>query len=190
MADTVGVTVMFTDLVDSTGIATRLGADEAERLRLTHFTLLRAAIGDHGGVEVKNLGDGFMAAFPSSAAALDAAVAIEHAVFRHGATNPEPLAVRIGIAAGDCTVDADDYFGEPVVIAARLCARADAGEILVPDHLRHLVPRGRFAFTPIGPTDLKGIPEPVVVATLDWEPPDSTAHARVLGVLDRLAGDA
>ena len=132
----VGVTVMFTDLVGSTELAARLGADGADRLRRTHFTLLRKAVENHEGAEVKNLGDGIMAVFPGTVGALDAAIAIEHALHRHGATDPEPLAVRIGIAAGDCTLDGGDYFGEPVVVAARLCAIAAAGEILVPDYLR------------------------------------------------------
>ena len=186
---TVGVTVLFTDLVGSTELATRLGAADAERMRQTHFSLLRSAIVEHGGTEVKNLGDGVMAVFPGTVGALDAAIAIEHSLHHHSATTGEPLTVRIGIAVGDCTRDDDDYFGEPVIIAARLCALAAAGEILVPAYVRHLTPRGAHTFTEGGPRTLKGIPEPVAVATVQWEPPTATAHERVLGLLDRLAED-
>jgi Adenylate and Guanylate cyclase catalytic domain len=59
----VGVTVVFTDLVGSTELSTRVGAAETERLRGIHFGLLRDAVADHDGREVKNLGDGVMAVF-------------------------------------------------------------------------------------------------------------------------------
>jgi len=188
---TVGVTVLFTDLVGSTELSTRLGADAADRLRRTHFALIRPPVEEHCGTEVKNLGDGIMAVFPSSAAALDAAVAIQQALHRHTAVGTrERLEVRIGVAAGDCTPEGDDYFGEAVIIAARLCARAGAGEILVPDYLRHLAPRGRYSFESLGTLALKGIPEAVAAASVRWEPPEANAHARFIGVLDRLADDA
>ncbi|MGZ6964715.1 MAG: adenylate/guanylate cyclase domain-containing protein, partial [Acidimicrobiia bacterium] len=74
MGAAVGVTVMFTDLVGSTELSTRVGAAESDRLRVVHFELLRNALSAHDGREVKNLGDGIMAVFSGSGAALDAAV--------------------------------------------------------------------------------------------------------------------
>ncbi|MFM7225654.1 MAG: adenylate/guanylate cyclase domain-containing protein [Actinomycetota bacterium] len=116
MATTVGVTVLFTDVVGSTELATRLGADGAERVRRSHFALVRGRIAAHGGTEVKNLGDGIMAVFPSSADALDAATAIQQTLARTTGDEPDALAMRIGVAAGDCTAADGDYFGEPVVV--------------------------------------------------------------------------
>ena len=77
----------------------------------------------HGGREVKTLGDGIMAVFAAVGPALDAAVAIQQAVERRNRLDEgPPLSVRIGVATGDCTEEHGDYFGEPVVQAARLCA--------------------------------------------------------------------
>lgn len=189
MTNTVGVTVLFTDIVGSTDLAARLGADAAERSRRSHFALVRGRIAAHGGTEVKNLGDGIMAVFPSSADALDTAIAIQQSLVRSDGLEPDGPTVRIGVAVGDCTPDSGDYFGEPVIVAARLCACAEPGGILVPDHLRHLVPRGRFTLDHLGATELKGLPEPIVVAAVRWEASSETARSRVLGVLDRLADD-
>ena len=73
---TVGtVTVMFTDLVGSTEIRSRVGEDAAEALRTIHDAILTDAITVHDGRVVKHLGDGLMATFASSASAVAAAVA-------------------------------------------------------------------------------------------------------------------
>src|ERR1700693_1240571 len=121
------ISIVFTDLVGSTEMASRLGPDGAELLRQTHFSLLRAALSAHGGVEVKNLGDGLMVTFPSVRAALDGAVAMQQRIEAPNRRGGEPLAVRIGIATGDATAEDGDYFGEPVVEAARLCNAATGG---------------------------------------------------------------
>jgi class 3 adenylate cyclase len=75
MGSTVTVTVLFTDWVDSTALASRLGPDASEQLRQTHYTLLRSAVADAGGNEIKSTGDGVMVAFGSVTDALDCAVA-------------------------------------------------------------------------------------------------------------------
>src|ERR1700740_332563 len=67
------VAVLMTDLVGSTETAARLGPAAAEELRLEHFRLLRGAMQRTGGSEVKSLGDGVMAVFPSASAALSCA---------------------------------------------------------------------------------------------------------------------
>lgn len=171
MASTVGITVLFTDLVGSTALASELGPADAERLRIAHFRLLRAAVDDHGGREVKNLGDGIMAVFPGASAALDAAVAMQQAAHRHNAAaGAVPVAIRTGVATGDCTEDGGDYFGEPVVQAARLCARADGGEILAHAVLRMLVPRDSHDLVDVGDLELKGLPEPVPAVRVGWDP--------------------
>src|SRR5215208_406689 len=74
------VTLMFTDLVDSTGLIERLGDDAAERLTRRHFAILRGAVADTGGRKVKSMGDGVMATFPSALAALDAAARMQRGV--------------------------------------------------------------------------------------------------------------
>src|SRR4051794_38457297 len=171
MGSAVGVSVVFTDLVGSTELSTRVGAAAAEALRQVHFGLLRDALVPHGGREVKNLGDGIMAVFPGVGAALDAAVAMQQAFDWHNATSDgAALLIRVGVATGDCVEEDGDYFGEPVIQAARLCAKAEDGQILAPDVVRVLAPRGRHEFTPIGELDLKGLPEPFAAVEVVWHP--------------------
>ena len=112
MAETIGINVVFTDLVGSTEMSSRLGPEATEELRVVHFGLLRGAVEPAGGVEVKNLGDGLMVVFPSLGSALDGSVAMQQAIERHNATGKEPLGVRVGISTGDATEEDGDYFGD------------------------------------------------------------------------------
>lgn len=182
----VAVSVLFTDLVGSTALATRLGAADAERLRVAHFGLLGTAVQEHGGREVKNLGDGIMAVFPGTANAVEAAITMQQAVHRHNAADPDlPLDVRIGVATGDCVEQDGDYFGEPVVQAARLCAAADGGQILTTAVVGLLVPRGQFDFEDVGDLELKGLPEPTPGLAVRWAPAEA-AQADDVPLQDRL----
>ncbi len=136
-----------------------------------HDRLLTEAIAAHRGTVVKSTGDGIMATFSGAADAVSAAVAMQQAVEAHGRRSPgAPLAVRIGISLGDVTWEGNDCFGVPVIEAARLCATAEGGQILVADLVR-LTARGRggHRFTPIGPVVLKGLSEPVVAWAVAWE---------------------
>jgi len=167
---TATVTVVFTDLVGSTELLSRVGESVAEELRREHFTLLRAAVSDAGGREVKNLGDGLMVAFDGVTAALACAVAMQQALAARPAS-AEPLSIRVGIAVGEADVEDGDYFGLPVVEAARLCARAEGGEILTTAFVRMMArSRGGFEMEPIGELELKGLAEPVEAWRVRWEP--------------------
>jgi class 3 adenylate cyclase/tetratricopeptide (TPR) repeat protein len=183
---TIGVNVVFTDLVGSTELSSRLGPDATEALRVVHFGLLRGAAEPLGGVEVKNLGDGLMLVFPSLGAALDASVAMQQAIERHNSNGKEELGIRVGIATGDATEEDGDYFGEPVVEAARLCAHCEAGQIIVSQLTSMLARTSGHTFEPVGELALRGVPEPVPAMTVEWEP------AQILGAVpipDRLVPD-
>ena len=91
VTELVGIHVVFTDLVGSTEMSSRLGPEATEELRLVHFGLLRGAMEAHGGREVKNLGDGLMIVYPSLGAALDGSVAMQQAIERHNSSGKEPL---------------------------------------------------------------------------------------------------
>src|SRR5262245_31608827 len=161
MTSSVTATFVFTDLVDSTATAARLGPGAAEELRQTHFRLLRGAVSASGGTEVKNLGDGLMVMYSSPSRALAGAVGMQQAIEHHNRSGGQPLGVRVGIGVGEAVEEDGDYFGDPVVEAARLCAEAEGGQILAADVVRALV--GRHAtqtFVDIGARELKGIPEP------------------------------
>jgi class 3 adenylate cyclase/tetratricopeptide (TPR) repeat protein len=164
-------TILVTDVVGSTAVRAALGEEEAERHRRAHDAMLAAAIERHGGEVVKGLGDGALARFAGAADAVAAAVAIQRgAVDLSRRSAGRPMEIRIGISAGDVSVEDGDCFGTPVIEASRLCAAARGGQILAA-HLVQLLSRGRggHAFTAVGELELKGLPEPVPVAEVGWE---------------------
>ncbi len=166
------VTLLFTDLVGSTALLSELGDDRGEQLRRIHFGLLRDVASAHSGEEVKNLGDGLMVAFPSVVNAVGCAVGIQQAVHRHNTREgDERLQVRVGLHVGEPIRDEGDYFGTPVVIAKRLCDKANAGQVLASELVRGLVgSRGDFDFHACGALELKGITEPLPAVEVGWEP--------------------
>jgi tetratricopeptide (TPR) repeat protein len=128
---------------------------------------------------VKNLGDGILAMFDSASDAVSAAVAVQQAAYAHARAHPDqPLDIRIGLSGGDVTVEDGDCFGTPVIEASRLCAAATGGQILAAELVRLLARgRGGHVFTAGGERELKGLPEPVPVAIVGWEPPELTTAA-------------
>jgi class 3 adenylate cyclase/tetratricopeptide (TPR) repeat protein len=170
-------TVLFTDLVGSTELRTRLGEEAADVLRRTHDRLLSDAVGAHNGTVIKSLGDGVMASFASAADAVAAAVAIQQAIDAHNRhARAQSLVVRVGISVGDVSWEDGDCFGLPVNEAARLCGVAEGGQILVAELVRMLARgRGSQRYTSVGELHLKGLPEPLAACTVAWEPlPDDT----------------
>ncbi len=168
MGTPVTISTLFSDLVDSTAIATRLGPVAAESHRQRHFDLLRSAIADHGGTEVKSTGDGVMVVFASTTAAVACAVAMQRAAAAHNRGDGEMIVLRIGVSHGEADEESHDYYGPPVVEAARLCAAAGHAEILV-SSLVHLLaaPRSDHRFESAGTLELKGLP-PTEAHRVDW----------------------
>jgi class 3 adenylate cyclase/tetratricopeptide (TPR) repeat protein len=164
-------TILVTDLVASTELRAQLGEEQAERLRRLHDRLLRTSVETHGGMVVKGLGDGVLASFSEASGALAAAVAIQQAADAHTRRHPDlPLVLRVGLSAGDVTVEDDDCFGTPVIEATRLCGVAEAGRILTADLVRLLARgRGGHQFSAVGELELKGLAEPVATVELRWE---------------------
>ena len=158
-------TILFTDVVGSTLLRSRLGEDEADRV----FRGLERSFADvvtaQAGRVVKTGGDGIMAAFDSSTDAVRAAVALQQRASRDF---PE-LRVRVGAAAGDVSWEDGDCFGMPVVTAARLQARAEGGQILVTAIVRGLAgDRSGMTFRALGVMDLAGVPHPVDAFEVGW----------------------
>ena len=190
--------IVVTDLVASTEHRVRLGEERAEELRRAHDRELVEIIADAGGTVVKGLGDGVLASFDSAAEALSAAVAAQRRI--GPALTPlagEPVEVRVGVSAGDVTVEGGDCFGTPVVEASRLCAGAQPGEVLVADVVVTLARgRGGHTFEAVGPLALKGLPDAVIAhrvvvdhaATGPQRPPDGLRY-QVLGGLAVLGAD-
>lgn len=173
------VTILFTDLVDSSALRVRLGDDETERRRRDHFRLLRESVRAHRGVEVKTLGDGMMAAFSSALDALECAVTAQRAVHRGNLALDEPdrLLLSAGLDAGEAIREGDDYFGTSVVLAQRLSDAACRGQVLVSDLVRRLIgSRGAHTFRLVEPVAAKGFAEPVMAWEVLWEPGATAEH--------------
>lgn len=184
------VTLLFTDLVGSTELLARAGDDEAQRVLRAHRRVLGEAVAAHGGHEVKWLGDGLMVAFPSAAEAVGCAIEMQQ--MAQYPVEGEQLAIRVGLSAGEALRDAEDYFGTSVVVAKRLCDRADGGQVLSTATVAGLLAgRAGFRFVELGKLNLKGIPEPVAACEVRYETAPSAATGpapRVVGRDRELAG--
>jgi WD40 repeat protein/class 3 adenylate cyclase/energy-coupling factor transporter ATP-binding protein EcfA2 len=171
------VTFFFADQAGSTVQLERLGDAGAKGVRQALIDMLRQAAEDHHGQVVDHTGDGLMICFDSAVDAVDCGVVVQQQAARHNARHPDThaLGVRVGIHTGEPLVnDEGRYFGVPVVVAARLCAAAEGGQVLVSDVTRALVaPRRAHGFTALGERALKGIAEPVPVAAVDWAPEET-----------------
>ncbi len=171
------LTVMFCDLVDSTGIAARLDAEEWRDLVSSYRDAATAAVTEMGGHVAKKLGDGLMALFGYPVAhendaerAARAALTIQRALAElnrknEGAGKPV-LAARIGLETGPAVVDAaGEIYGDVANVAARLQALAEPGAVLVTARVQRQV-AGLFVAEERGIHALKGVPEPTVLYRL------------------------
>jgi class 3 adenylate cyclase len=147
------LTVMFTDIVDSTARAAELGDRRWRDLLAQHDEAVRSEISRFGGREVKTTGDGFLLTFdgpPSSALRCGAAIS---AAARELGTE-----VRIGLHTGECELTGEDVGGMAVHVASRVMALAEPGEVLVSGAVAGAVLGGPFAFEERGSHELKGVP--------------------------------
>jgi len=185
---TENVAILFTDIVGSTALSQRLSADVADEVRRGHFSVLRQAITESGGTEVKNLGDGLMVVFSSASAALGCAVGMQQGVERDNHKGAEPVGLRVGLSVGEVSHEEGDYFGDPVVEAARLCAYCDTGQILATDLVRAMAGRrSRHEYTSLGELTLKGLPVPVESIEVAWEPLSESNPTGTVPLPTRLA---
>lgn len=150
--DRVLKTILFTDMVESTVTAARLGDRRWSELLDAHDTIVRRELGRFRGAEISTTGDGFLAAFDGPARAIRCAHAIVAALADRG------VHVRAGIHAGECEVRDGDLAGVAVHIGARVSALAGADEVLVSSTVRDLVAGSGLAFEDFGLHELKGVP--------------------------------
>ncbi len=162
-------TVLFTDIVGHTEMMSRLGDDEGRNVLREHERIMRETLAAHGGTEVKTMGDGFMASFTSFAKAVECAIAMQIAFDDRDETGSEPLKVRIGLNAGEPIEEDGDLFGATVILAARIAAKANGGEILVSDVVRGLCSGKGFLFADDGEFVAKGFEEPVRIFKVSWQ---------------------
>ncbi|TMB93736.1 MAG: adenylate/guanylate cyclase domain-containing protein [Chloroflexi bacterium] len=165
-------TIVFTDVEGSTALNERLGDEGARKVLREHERLIRGALSDHGGSEVKAMGDGFMAWFPSATRAVECAIALQGAFAASNDTAADPIRVRVGINAGEPIAEGDDLFGASVIATARITAAAQGGQILASDVVRQLLAGKGFTFTAQGEHALKGFEEPVRLYEVRWQASD------------------
>jgi class 3 adenylate cyclase len=158
--DTALRAIMFTDIVDSTGMTARLGDTRAVEMVRAHDALVRRALSDCRGREVKHTGDGIMASFDDPDAAVRCARAIQNSFDAFNLASKEKLRVRIGLDVGEPVADSNDLFGTTVQTAARLCQASEPGTVLVSEAVRKAI-SGEFKLKELGPRSLKGIAAPV-----------------------------
>jgi class 3 adenylate cyclase len=151
--DRVLATVMFTDIVDSTRQAARLGDSEWRALLRRHDDMSRSQLQHFGGQEIERTGDGFLSSFDSPARAIQCAVAISRAMHSIG------LQVRVGIHSGECEVIGEHLGGIAVHIGARIAALAGPDEVLISQTVKDSVIGSGISFDDRGAHELKGVPD-------------------------------
>ncbi len=166
-ADAAFRTVMFTDIVDSTGMTERLGDARSVEMVRAHDAIVRRALKDAGGREVKHTGDGIMASFNDPGEAVRCSRAIQVAFEAFNLASQEKLQVRIGLHAGEPIEDSNDLFGATIQMTARICGKAEADSIVTSDKVRELVP-DQNAFRTLGAQTLKGFAKPVTLYEVAW----------------------
>jgi class 3 adenylate cyclase len=155
-------TVMFTDIVGSTELTQRHGDDAAMAVLKVHDQIVRDALRELAGREIKHTGDGIMASFFSAVAAARCATRIHRALAQYEQEKKGiPIKVRIGAAAGEPVEDHLDLFGTTVQLAARLCSHAQPEQSLVSNVVAELCIGKGLAFQDLGEVSLKGFERPV-----------------------------
>jgi class 3 adenylate cyclase len=164
------VTIMFSDIEGSTVLTEELGDDRWLKVLHRHNALIRGHLAAHDGFEVKSQGDGFMVAFASARSALRCATAIQRDLAaRRDQSGSQVLRVRIGLHTGEVIREQADFFGHTVILAARIGAKANGGEILVSGVLRGLVAGSHeFQFGETREEQLKGLRDPQRVYEVCW----------------------
>jgi class 3 adenylate cyclase len=161
--------IMFTDLKDSTLMTTLYGDTKALHLLHIHNALTRNSLKAHRGREVKHTGDGIMASFAFAPNAVECAIAIQKAFAAYNKENPEaPLYLRIGLSAGEPIEEHGDLFGKTVQLAARLCAYAEPGRILVDQVVLDQWQGKELPFSDLGKVTPKGFDHAVRVYEVNW----------------------
>ena len=177
-------TVVFADVVGSTGIFERLGDETAGRFVTQLTAALSRTFEEHRGRVVKLLGDGLFVVFPAEGDALDACVAIqnrlqENPVYPGG--SGQAVQLQMGIEAGEVVEIEGDCYGDAVNSAARLADLAGAEQILTTQRVRDALERAQQAqLRSLGPMYLRGKSEVTNVFRVDWQP-DRDADATVMG---------
>jgi class 3 adenylate cyclase len=172
------VTILFSDIENSTLMTERLGDERWIEVLRAHNAVFREHVRAHQGHEVKSQGDGFMLVFPDPRRAIECAVAIQRDLAEREIGGGERVRVRMGLHAGEAIREEGDFFGRSVILAARIGAQARGGEILVSEALREMAQgngegdleaEAPFSFDGGRELELKGLAGSHRVFRAEWE---------------------
>jgi class 3 adenylate cyclase len=171
------VTILFSDIEDSTLMTERLGDERWIEVLRAHNSIFRDRLRAHHGYEVKNQGDGFMLVFADPCKALECATAIQRDLGEAEGTDGERVRVRMGLHAGEAIAEEGDFFGRSVILAARIAAQASGGEILVSEELKRRAEGdgATCGFDAGRDLELKGLAGTHRVFRAEWEAQASAA---------------
>lgn len=180
---------LFADLRGYTAFVERAGNAAAAALLQDYLSVTRMAVAQHSGAEIKTEGDGFYAVFPSASSAILCGLDIVRNAQEASADRPErPIRVGVGINAGEAVQTAEGFVGSAVNVAARVCAMADAGEVLVTNTVRGIAQSSvTVGFVRRGRRRLKGVAEPVELFAVTSDRVPLTVDRR-RGALGLVAG--
>lgn len=165
------LTILFSDIEDSTALNEQLGDKSWLKILGAHDQIVRECAGRHGGNVVKSQGDGFMIAFASPEGAIRSAIEIQRAL----ASGPRrlrgtPISVRIGVHTGPALEKGGDLFGRNVALAARVADQACGGEILVTDEVSKAAGEADdLVFADPHEVELKGLPGSHTLVAVGWQ---------------------
>jgi class 3 adenylate cyclase/pimeloyl-ACP methyl ester carboxylesterase len=159
-------TIVFSDIVSSTELVTKLGDTAAREIIKQHDIIISDQVKIYRGRVLQNLGDGFMLSFEYASSAIKCACAIQKKISR----NLPTIKIRIGINTGEVVLKEGKHpFGQAVVIASRIVSEAKGGEIIVSDVIKQITSGSKFTFIDKGWFKLKGIDEKVKLYEISWK---------------------
>ncbi|NQW01415.1 MAG: adenylate/guanylate cyclase domain-containing protein [Rhodospirillales bacterium] len=163
------VTVLFTDIAGSTAMTQALGDAGAQKVVRAHNRVVRDALTDCNGKEIKHTGDGIMASFSRITDSVDAAIQMQRQCMIHNQQNPDlPLHLKIGLNAGEPIAEDNDLFGTVVQMSARIVDKAQADEIFVSDIVRGICVGKPYKFINRGGYAMKGFDEDPTLYEVVW----------------------
>lgn len=163
------ITVLFTDIAGSTAMTQALGDAGAQEVVRAHNRVVREALTQFRGREVKHTGDGIMASFEQASDSVEAAIMMQQGANGHTQGNPNlPLYLKIGINAGEPIQEDNDLFGSTVQMSARVVDKAQKNEIFVTDVVKGICSGKSYRFVNRGGFEMKGFDGPVTLWEVDW----------------------
>ncbi len=163
------ITVLFTDIAGSTAMTQALGDAGAQEVVRAHNRVVREALTQFRGREVKHTGDGIMASFEQASDSVEAAIFMQKGANAHTVAQPNlPLYLKIGINAGEPIQEDNDLFGSTVQMSARIVDKAQKNEIFVSDVVKGICTGKSYRFVNRGGFEMKGFDGPVTLWEVDW----------------------